>query len=253
MKKSLLTVVTATYNSEKTLTRTIESLLKQTNLNFEYILVDGESTDKTVEIIKSFENQFKEKEISYLWISEKDLGIYDAFNKGIKLSKGDWISFLGSDDYYLEDALNNYFESINKLQENIDFVYSNIKVENKKIISDLWTWEKFRRKMNIPHVGSFHNVKYFKKYGFFNTNYKIAGDYELLLRAKKELKTHKVDKITTIMSDGGISNNQVKKLYLETTKAKIETGKINRFISNFDYVIWILKYKIKTLLNAFTR
>ena len=86
-------IITVSYNSEKTIKETIVSVLNQTETNFEYILIDGKSTDKTVEIIKSFENKFKEKEIAYQWISEKDTGIYNAFNKGIKLSKGTWISF----------------------------------------------------------------------------------------------------------------------------------------------------------------
>ena len=253
MKESFFTVVTATYNSEKTIAKTIESLLFQTYSDFEYILIDGMSNDSTIEIIKSYEIFFVEKGIKYKWVSEKDSGIYEAFNKGVNLSKGKWISFLGSDDIYLNNALKLYKNQIESLSTEIDFIYSNVKVENGKLYSKPWSWVKFKRKMMIAHVGGFHNRNYFTKYGLFNEQYKIAGDYELLLRAKKKLKTHWLNQITVIMADGGISNNQIKKVYLETTNAKIETGKINIVISRIDYFIWMLKYRIKTLLNAFIR
>ena len=99
------TIITATFNSEKTIDRTINSLLNQTILNFEYIVVDGKSSDNTVKILKSYEEKFKIRNIGYKWISEKDSGIYEAWNKGLMFAKGDWISFLGSDDYYVENAL----------------------------------------------------------------------------------------------------------------------------------------------------
>ena len=94
----LFSIVTVTYNSEKTLKRTINSLLYQNFSNFEYILIDGSSSDTTIEIIKSYEVAFKKRNINYTWISEKDTGIYDAFNKGIKLAKGLFVMFLHSDD-----------------------------------------------------------------------------------------------------------------------------------------------------------
>ena len=106
--------------------------------------------------------------------------------------------------------------------------------------------------MTIAHVGGFHNRNYFTQYGLFNEEYKIAGDYELLLRAKEKLKTLWLNENTVIMGNDGISNNQIKKVYLETTKAKIETAKINVMISKIDYFTWMFKHKIKTLLNAIT-
>tara|TARA_R110001606_G_scaffold283626_2_gene432089 strand:- start:347 stop:1114 length:768 start_codon:yes stop_codon:yes gene_type:complete len=246
-------IITVSYNSEKTIKETIVSVLNQTETNFEYILIDGKSTDKTVEIIKSFENKFKEKEIAYQWISEKDTGIYNAFNKGIKLSKGTWISFLGSDDMYLKNAIKTYNENIFNLKNEADFVYANILKNHKIIVSKKWTWKTFKRKMTIAHVGSFHHKNYFKNHGFFNEDYKIAGDFEVLLRAKSQLKTHKIDEVTVVMGDDGISSNQIKKVYIETTKAKIETANINILIAKRDYYIWMFKYNIKRLLNAIVR
>lgn len=251
--KPLFSIITASFNSEKTIKRTIVSVLNQSFSNFEYIIIDGKSTDNTVAILKTFEKLFKEKEISFSWISEKDLGIYDAFNKGILKAKGDWISFLGSDDYYLTNALELYATSAKKLEAPVDLLYSNVKVEEVKIINGNWTWKKFKKKMNIAHVGAFHSATYFKKFGLYNTNYKIAGDYELLLRAKEYLKTHKIEEVTAIMSADGISNSQIKKVYLETTKAKIETGKINFLVAKITYAIWMIKYNVKKMLHAIIR
>ena len=171
----LFSIVTVTYNSEKTLKRTINSLLYQNFSNFEYILIDGSSSDTTIEIIKSYEVAFKKRNINYTWISEKDTGIYDAFNKGIKLAKGNWISFLGSDDYYIEDALESYKNEIEKQNEELDFIHSIVKVEEKKVIKDKWGWKEFRKSMNVAHVGAFHNRNYFNKHGVYDTNYKIAS------------------------------------------------------------------------------
>ncbi|PWG05601.1 glycosyltransferase family 2 protein [Polaribacter aquimarinus] len=253
MDKTLFSVITVSFNSEKTIKRTIESLLNQSFQNFEYIIIDGKSTDKTLEIIKSFEKEFKRKEIYFTWISEKDKGIYHAFNKGVKKATGKWVSFLGSDDFYLSNALENYSKEIFKIKQDIDLVYSNVEVKDRKIIRDIWTWKTFRKKMNIAHVGAFHNIKYFKKYGLFNENYKIAGDYELLLRANKKLKSHWFDKVTAVMGDGGISNDNIIEVYKETTNVKIDTKSQSKITSKIDFYIWIVKYRIKTIINEITR
>ncbi|WP_405611268.1 glycosyltransferase family 2 protein [Polaribacter sp. Asnod1-A03] len=249
----LFSVVTVTFNSGETLKRTINSLLSQTISDFEFIVVDGKSSDNTVDIIKSYEQDFEEKNIRFTWVSEKDTGIYDAFNKAIKLAKGSWISFLGSDDYYLDNALEKYKNEIEKQPNELDFIHSIVKVEESKIIKDRWVWKDFRKSMNIAHVGAFHNKNYFKKFGIYNTDYEIAGDYELLLRSKENLKTHWFNAVTAIMAPDGVSNSQIKKVYLETTKAKIESGKINHVIAKLYYFKWMFKYKVKTILNVIIR
>ena len=93
-----ISIVTVNYNGGKTLKRTIESILNQTHNDIEYIIVDGKSTDNSVDIIKSYEENFNKKGYEYRWISEKDTGIYNAMNKGIKLATGEIIGILNSDD-----------------------------------------------------------------------------------------------------------------------------------------------------------
>ena len=249
----LFSIITVTFNSDKTLKRTINSLLNQSISNFEYIIIDGNSTDTTIEIIESYEQIFKNRNISFTWLSEDDAGIYDAFNKGIRLSKGDWISFLGSDDFYMEDALELYLKEIDGQSSDLDFVHSVVKLGERKVINDRWEWRYFKNEMNIAHVGAFHNKDYFKKYGLYDTNYKIAGDYELLLRAKENLKTHWFNNVTAIMADGGISNSQMKNVFSEATQAKIESGKTNYVISKLNYFKWMFKFRIKCILNEIIR
>jgi hypothetical protein len=102
--------------------------------------------------------------------------------------------------------------------------------------------------MNIVHVGAFHNCEYFEKYGNFNADYKIAGDYELLLRAGEQLSTAKLDLVTVLMGYGGISNNQIFKVFSESIKAKHETGKLNILLCYFDFLKEYLIYVIKKIL-----
>lgn len=258
VENTLFSIITVCFNSEKTIKFTLESVLNQTYNNIEYIIVDGNSTDKTLEIIKFYEQKFIEKGIIYNWISESDSGIYNAFNKGIKLSNGNWISFLGSDDYYVHNALELYSKKILNLKTSVDFVYSNVDVLNEhneitNNVNGIWSWIKFKKYMNVAHVGAFHSREYFNKYGYFNEGYKIAGDYELLLRAKLELKTAKIEQVTVKMADGGVSNKFVNLAFKETFIAKNKTGKVSFLVCLLDYNIAILKFQTKKIFRAVFR
>ena len=248
----LLSIITATYNSESSLDETIRSILTQNYNDFEYIIVDGNSTDNTIRIITKYEPLFKEKKIRFKWISEEDLGIYDAWNKGLRLAEGKWISFLGSDDTYLEGALKKYAHMA-KANPEADFIHSKVKlISNGKIkfvVSDKWNWSQFKRYMKIAHVGSFHNAEYFEKYGRYNELYRLAGDYEMLLRAKSNLKTVFFDEFTAEMKDGGISNDNVLLAFKEVKYAKTTTAKITKPIALFDFYHSLIKYYLSTFIR----
>jgi glycosyltransferase involved in cell wall biosynthesis len=248
----LLSIITATFNSEKTLEETIDSILNQQYTNFEYLIIDGKSTDNTLTIIKKYELIFKQKNISFKWVSETDTGIYNAWNKGLKLSVGNWIAFLGSDDVYLDNALETYAKEI-ALGESVDFIHSKVKLINKTkvkhVFADTWKWPQFKRYMKISQVGCFHNKNYFKTFGAYNEDYKITGDYELLLRAKSNLKTIFIDEFTAEMKDGGVSNKNVFKAFKEAKKAKINTAKIPKSIAFFDFYFSLFKYYLSTFVK----
>lgn len=201
-KKPYISIITATYNAGDYLESSINSIINQTFKDYEYIIIDGCSSDSTIDIIGKYE-----KYITY-WESDKDSGIYDAWNKGISKSQGEWILFIGADDQLLPNGLEIYVNYITSFPKNsFDYVSSRVKRINpdgsiEGIVGKPWKWNSFRKKMTTAHPGSFHSKQFFETYGLYQTKYSIVSDYEILLRAKDNLKTGYIDKITVLMSTG---------------------------------------------------
>lgn len=250
-KPPFFSVITASFNSEKTIFKTIESLLNQTYTNFEYIIIDGNSNDSTLEIIKSFEGKFKEKNIPYKFISEPDKGIYDAWNKGINLSAGEWISFVGSDDSYNSNALLNYNEILQS-SNTINFICSKIEIVDEnwnklKTYGEPFSKEKLTRKMSFAQVGAFHKRDLFSLVGDFDVNYKIVGDFDFYLRAKDVIIPHFTPSCLAKMMNTGISNQAYKALK-EAYELKNKHKLNNKFINLFDFYLTLIKCKIKAII-----
>lgn len=248
MKNSpLVTIITSTYNAVNDLEDSIKSVISQSYSNIQYVIIDGGSSDGTLEVIKKYE-----KYIS-IYISEKDQGIYDAWNKGLSLAKGDWIAFLGADDVYLPNAIYDYINHIkNNKIENLDYVSSKIELVDAdkkclRIIGKEWKWSTFKRYMSTPHVGSLHSKLFFDKYGKYNIEYKIVGDYEMLLRASDNLKASFLNAVTVKMQIGGVSN-QNKKVILETYNAKINNKARNKILAKYDMFIANMIYNARSFL-----
>lgn len=217
----LVTVITAVYNGELYISQTIESVLSQSYGNIQYIIIDGNSTDNTMNIISNY------KTSNLLLISETDDGIYDAWNKGLKLAKGKWISFVGGDDILLSGAIQSYVDHINDSKEELEFVSSKIELVDNNLnhinyFGEEWNWDRFKKNMITGHVGTFHSKELFMKYGYFDKTYRISGDYEFLLRAKENLKASFFDKVTVKMRSDGISNRLLSKAINETYNAKVK-------------------------------
>jgi len=224
--KPLITVIVAVYNGAKTLQRCIDSVSDQTYLNKELIIIDGGSTDSTIDIIK-----FNQDIITY-WKSEPDNGIYHAWNKALGHTTGDWICFLGSDDYLWK---NDVFEEIaphmiKAESQGIRMVYgqvARVTEDNKISCIDGFSWEYTWRSIIIDgigtftHQGMFHHRSLFERYGMFDESFKIAGDYELLIRAFKEggdaIFVNGL--IVTGMQVGGITSNSIQ-LVKENARAR---------------------------------
>lgn len=242
----LVTVVTAVFNGEKTLEQTILSVISQSYDNLEFIVIDGGSRDGTLDIIKKYEHA-----IDY-WVSEPDGGIYDAWNKGVRLSSGTWIAFLGSDDIYLDGAVQAYIDFIQSQKDaEIDYVSSKINLtDGSRVLRTVgmpWSWNIFRKYMKIAHVGSLHHKKLFAKFGLFDDAYRITGDYEFLLRPGPHLRAYFYDRVTVNMHVGGVSNaNSL--VFEESAKAKISTGGRGRVASNIEKYWAILKWKVRAKL-----
>lgn len=170
MKKPLISIVTLTYNSEKTLERTIQSVLSQNLNDYEYIIIDGKSSDSTLDIICKYEDRLS------FWLSEEDKGIYDAMNKSLNYVKGRWVLFLGSDDILLESLndISPYLKDEHTIYYgNAFFTRDQIKYCGK--FSKL----KITRK-NICHQALFYPVSVFKKY-VYDTQFRLLADYNLNL------------------------------------------------------------------------
>lgn len=203
-----ISIIIATYNAGSTLDRCLESIRKQKYNNYEVIIVDGLSSDDTVSVIKNY------NELMIKWISEKDSGIYDAWNKGIALSTGEWIWFLGADDsFYSNQSLNFIANSLASVADHIDIVYSKVmwvNHKNEEIFSVGEAWEASKvtilNHMCIPHQGVLHRRRIFER-GLFNTSFRIAGDYELLLRELPHNEAIFLPEVTVRMSIGGVSSN----------------------------------------------
>ena len=243
-------IIIATYNAGKYLTEAIESALHSTHDSTELILIDGGSKDDTLEII----NKYNES-ISY-WISEPDNGIYDAWNKGITKATGDWIMFIGADDRLLPKAINSYTSFIERHPERDSLLYVSSRMQmvdqNGKLIRVKgwsWEWPKFLKETTVAHPGSLHSKKLFEKYGMFDTNYRSAGDFELLIRPKDQLKAAFMDEVTVVMQEGGISDGTIG--IKEHCIAAIKTGGYSPFLA-YKNAIWVfLKFKIRTTLRKY--
>jgi glycosyltransferase involved in cell wall biosynthesis len=215
-----ISIITATFNANAYLDNLLQSIREQKTKQVEFIIIDGMSKDDTIVKIKQNED------IIDYWISEPDKGIYDAWNKGIKISQGEWIMFLGADDILMPNALNKYLQLLkDKDFSAFDYISARTQYINKDgkllmTIGEKANWNLMKNKMSAAHVGSIHNKKnLFNKVGMYNLDYKICGDYELLLRKKETLKSFFVDDAIAKMQYGGMSF---------TTHAINETYKIRK-------------------------
>lgn len=241
-------VIIVCLNSEKTIEKTLKSLLAQTYQDFEVIVIDGASTDNTLNIIKSYESRFKDIMI----VSEPDSGIYQAMNKGIGRAKGELVSFLNSDDYYVENAL----EVINQLyEEEYDGIYgriSFIKEVNHRIYEhEIMNGEPediFKGTMP-PHPATFIKREVIKNHKF-DESYKIAADYKMLLiLIQQNYRFKSISHKITYMRDDGISNTQLELSYRERIRCEKEVlGKVHTNLHKEVLKIRFAK-KIKILLG----
>lgn len=246
-KYPLVTIITSTLNAEKYLRESIKSVINQSYKNYEYIIIDGSSTDGTIDILKEHE-----REISY-WISEPDTGIYEAWNKGIEQSHGEWIIFIGADDQLTPNALEDYINFINN-NANRQFSYISSKIKRinlngtlEGVVGQAWKWNEFKLRMTTAHPGSFHSRLLFQEYGKFNTNYKIVSDYEMLLRPKENLRAGYVDKITVHMLTGSRFNDL--ETLLECLAMQKDQELLSKVNYSFHYINIIIRHLIKKILR----
>lgn len=242
-------------NSENTVEKSLSSLFNQSYKNIEIIVIDGFSTDKTVEIIKSYIQS-----ISY-FISEPDKGIGDAMNKGLKIVNGELVGILNADDYFLPNAVElmvkNYLLNVNFIYHaDCNIFFDDFKFYNSKSP----TIVNLKKGMLIQHIATFVPKRVYDEIGFFDPTLKISADWDFLLRCQiKGIKFKKIDEIIANYSIGGTSTNNISTLlkerhYIRKKNKLFKYFDLDNLYMNFKFLIFrssliSISYKIKYILK----
>lgn len=255
MKGMKVSIITASYNSAATIKQTITSVLQQTYANIEYIIVDGGSTDNTLQIVKTMLPIFNGR---LIYISEQDKGIYDAMNKGIRMATGDVVGILNSDDYFtahdvIEKMVSNFTEDVAAVYGDIHFVREDDTTNCARYYSGAF-FKPWLVKFGFiaPHPSFYIRKSVYDKYGLYNIKYKISADFELVARIcyVNKIKTKYLHQDFVTMRIGGASTKNLRSRWIglrETLQACNDLG-INTNILNI-----MMKYLIKIISGLLIR
>lgn len=241
IENPLISVVTVVYNGERFIESAIQSILDQSYKNIEYIIVDGNSSDSTLDLIKKYDSQ-----IDY-WVSEKDSGIYDAMNKGVSLCSGQYIGILNADDYYADDTCEKIKNAIIN-HSDVDIFHGNVEhvtFQGEKIsLAVPKPVDMLKSGMVLRHPSCFVSKKWYEKQGGYDRDLKIASDFKFLYHSYKNGANFKNLGIrTTFMREGGVSDVQAKQGWKEVMKVCKDLGDSGLQISYYS-VIRHIKYFI---------
>jgi len=240
-----VSIITACFNSIATIEHTIQSVYNQDYQDIEHIVIDGESTDGTIDIVKEYQAKLGQ------FISEPDKGVYDAMNKGIKLASGEIIGFLNSDDFYTDNAVISDVVTTLK-EEGVDAVYGNVTMVSKNNVNKVV--RRFSSKKFHPgkfaygympaHPTFFARRELYDKQGGFKSEYKISADFELLMRfmLKDNISCKYMDRDMVTMRLGGLTSSSLYNYYI-LNKEIIKACKENQVKTN--YVKVLMKYFVK--------
>jgi glycosyltransferase len=235
-----ISIITAVLNGSTTIGDTVRSVLSQTYKDFEHIIIDGGSRDETVEVIKRYTDG------TATIISEPDHGIYDALNKGLRISSGDVVGVLNGDDLYAHDSVLHWVADVFE-NRRVDSCYGDLQYidrnDTNKVIrywksSEYWHG-KFRCGWMPPHPTFFVKREIYEKFGYFNTNFRIAADYELMLRflERKRITTHYIPHVLIKMRVGGVSNRSLRNIVLKSYE-DYKAWRVNRLNSHFYTILF---------------
>jgi glycosyltransferase len=232
MDKSLkISIITVCYNAEKYLEEAIESVLSQDYDNFEYIIIDGGSTDGTLDIIRKYEDR-----LAY-WVSEPDRGIYDAMNKGIAKASGDIIGMINSDDYYFPDAFKKVAAAFEGKNLSGYIFWGDIMYNEERVLG--WRQWNVKRGAFAPHPSMFCPKKVYEQLGTYNLKYKILADYDFMYRAINHyhVKPIYIPEKIAFFRPGGLASQNILPSLREELAVKLNYGQ-SRLIA---YVVFWLK------------
>ncbi|MBN1465299.1 glycosyltransferase [candidate division KSB1 bacterium] len=222
MAEIKISVVTVCKNEARTVERTIKSVINQTFSDLEYIFIDGQSSDGTLDIVKKYSDFCR-------IYSGPDAGIYDAMNRGIDAAKGDYIIFINAGDYLIHEDVLAKCAAVIEGGQQADVFYGNLFYYNP-LTGAGWMWRPMRRTRLtmfiecLPHPATFFSRRAFAKNGLFDTSFQIAGDYEWFVRGmeKNQLRYGHIDRIITLFYEGGVSTDRDHQHLLREEKKRIK-------------------------------
>ncbi|MGE6568349.1 glycosyltransferase family 2 protein [Shewanella vesiculosa] len=248
MKVSIITVC---YNSERTIEDTLKSISQQTYPNIEHIIIDGNSSDSTNDIVERYADSVA------IHVSESDNGLYDAMNKGIKLATGDVIGILNSDDVFaskhsLQDLMLNFDESVDGVYSDLVYVSENdLSKVTRLYSSKIFNKSLIRFGIMLPHPTFYVRKKHYENFGLYKTDYRVSADFELLTRfVSQNLNLMRSDKITIKMREGGISSSGLMWRIHQNFEI-VRACKENNIYTNIFMVMLKLPYKLATLVTRY--
>ncbi|MCR4655874.1 MAG: glycosyltransferase [Lachnospiraceae bacterium] len=228
--KTRISIVTVCYNSAGTISDTIESVLSQTLPPYEYIIIDGKSTDDTLEIASSYEPRFSQKGIRYVIVSEKDNGIYDAMNKGIALSSGDVTGIINSDDWYERDALETVADCFERTGFGLFYADVRMIMHDGRSFVKKARNRKYATSRDWNHPTTFIRTDIYRRFRYRNET--LHDDYDLVLRLKKAgVHTETVNKVLANFRMNGASHERSLKRALNSCLVKYRIYKENGYSS----------------------
>lgn len=248
MRSATISIIISVLNGQRTLCRCLDSILKQTYTSYEIICIDGGSTDGTTRIIENYLPKLSH------FVSEPDSGVYEAWNKALPHVKGDYIMFIGCDDYFYDDnVLANLSRAADRDQS--DLITSEILVVNSagKTLErrgKAWDFNRLKAVCNVVHPGLLHKKQLFEEFGEFNTSYRISADYEFLLRISRPIKSTHLNIVSVCMENSGLSNKYLFRTLFETYKAQLNSEHVANHSAHFNFLASIAKTYVKRTLMA---
>jgi glycosyltransferase involved in cell wall biosynthesis len=257
--RPLISIITVCLNSAEFIEQTIQSVISQTYPHKEYIIIDGGSTDGTVEIIQKYQSH-----LAY-WHSRPDRGLAHAFNLGFEHSQGDWLVYLNADDFFLDATVLEKMAPHLLAHNQDDAVMGQLLWMTREhnpqplplfcVYANPWQWQNFRRYCSMPHQATFTHRNFFKRVGLFDESFKIAVDYEFFLRAGKNLRCAYIPQAMTGFRIGGVSSKSFLKTLHESQRAQLKTKALSAWFSwvNLYYIFahWLLSDIFHKTLDRF--
>ena len=218
-----LSILVATWNCAPLLATFLESLATQRWTDWELLLLDNASTDGTAELVAAFQRRSPEQPRRVVWSSEPDAGIYDAWNRGLRLAQGTYVSFIGADDTFLHPESLGRIAALASTDADLITARNAYHAPDGRLLRHWgsgWQWQRMRQSMTIAHPGMLVRRSLFERFGCFDASFRICGDYEWCLRLPPELRSvHTSDSILKVVQ-AGVSHTRIPKVYAETFRAQ---------------------------------